>query len=55
MTREQVMERLENQWPEELKVQKADYIIENDDRKLAIPQILELHEIFLKMSAEFLQ
>lgn len=54
MTREQVMERLENQWPEELKVQKADYIIANDDHKLAIPQILELHDLFLKMSGDFI-
>ncbi len=52
MTREQVLERMENQWPEELKVKKADMIIKNDDRSLALPQILALHQIFLELSGK---
>lgn len=50
MTKEQVMERMENQWSEDLKKQKADYIIVNDDRSLAVPQVLSLHLDFLKLS-----
>ncbi len=50
MTRDQVLERMENQWSEELKVKKADLIIKNDDKSLALPQIIALHRIFLEMS-----
>jgi len=52
MTREQIVDRMENQWPEELKVQKADLVINNDDYTLAIPQIVELHQYFLQLSKE---
>ncbi len=52
MTREQILERMENQWPEELKVKKADLIINNDDHTLAIPQIVGLHQYFLQLSKE---
>lgn len=50
MTREQVLDRMENQWSEELKVLKADYIVKNDDRSLALPQIMALHKEFLELS-----
>jgi dephospho-CoA kinase len=49
MTREQILDRMENQWPEELKVKKADLVINNDDHTLAIPQIVELHQYFLQL------
>lgn len=53
MTIEQVKERMENQWPEELKVKKADYLIVNDDRSLAVPQVLKLHQSFIGMSKDY--
>ena len=31
------------QWDESLKISKADYIIYNDEEKLLIPQVLEIH------------
>lgn len=51
MTRNQFEERMENQWSEELKVNKADYIIANDDHSLALPQVLKIHQEFIKLSA----
>lgn len=53
MTIEQVKERMENQWTEELKIKKADYLIVNDDRSLAVPQVLKLHQSFIEMSKDF--
>lgn len=35
---------MEKQWPEEKKVEKADFRIVNDDRQLVVPQVLKIHE-----------
>lgn len=35
-----------NQWDDQVKMEKADYIIFNDDSKMVIPQVLELNKIF---------
>ena len=40
------------QLPEEEKVKRADHVIYNDDSQLVIPQVLKLHEEFLKIAAE---
>jgi dephospho-CoA kinase len=45
-TVEQFKEIVENQLPEERKLEHADYIIVNDDATLVIPQVLRLHEQF---------
>ena len=37
---------MNNQWPEEEKLKRADYIIYNDDQHMVIPQVLELHKVF---------
>jgi dephospho-CoA kinase len=50
MTKSQFDERMENQWPEELKVKMADYIIKNDDDCLAVPQVLKIHNELLGLS-----
>jgi len=47
-TREAVMGRIKNQMQDEQKIQFADFIIQNDEKKLIIPQILELDKIFRK-------
>lgn len=47
-TEEQVKSIMANQWNEEEKINRADYVITNDDTKLVIPQVLKLHEMFLK-------
>lgn len=45
-TVEQVREIIGKQMPEEEKLKRADYIIVNDETRLIIPQVLELHEKF---------
>lgn len=38
-TRAEVLRRIENQFPDETKKERADYVIENDDRRALIPQV----------------
>jgi len=45
---EAVRNRMQNQMDEEKKRQLADYIIVNDNVNLLIPQVIELHNKFLK-------
>ncbi|MBI5220059.1 MAG: dephospho-CoA kinase [Bacteroidia bacterium] len=45
--KEEVLARMNSQMPEEEKLQKAEYIIYNDEQQLVIPQILKLHDMFL--------
>ncbi|GET28430.1 dephospho-CoA kinase [Prolixibacter sp. SD074] len=46
LTPEEVKSRVRNQWPEDEKRKLADYIIENDNSSLVIPQVIELDKIF---------
>lgn len=46
-TREQILKRMNSQWSQEEKVQKADYIIHNDGEQLLLPQILQIHQALL--------
>jgi dephospho-CoA kinase len=50
-TVEQLKAIVEKQMPEHEKLERADYIIVNDETQLVIPQVLKLHEVFLKMRA----
>ena len=43
---EQVMDRLQHQIDEEIKLRLCDEIIMNDEQKMIIPQVLALHEKF---------
>ncbi len=43
MTRQQVLDRINKQWPEEKKLEQADYVIFNGDHSQAIPQVIEIH------------
>jgi dephospho-CoA kinase len=45
VTREKVIERIKNQMPEETKVALSDFVIINDDRILAVPQIMDIHHV----------
>ena len=49
LSRQEIERRELNQLPEEKKVQLADYVINNDGTKLVIPQVLELHRVFLSL------
>ena len=44
LSRQEVLNRLQNQMDQEHKKQLADYLILNDNSQLLIPQILKLHQ-----------
>lgn len=50
VSEEQVKQRMQNQWPERKKVQLADFVIVNDDKKMILPQIMRLHDIFMELA-----
>ena len=45
-TAEQVNDIIQRQWPDEEKIKRADFIIQNDESQLITPQILTLHRLF---------
>ncbi|HYF68085.1 MAG TPA: dephospho-CoA kinase [Ohtaekwangia sp.] len=47
-TSSQIMDIINKQWPDEDKVNRADYVIYNNEHQLIIPQVLALHQEFLK-------
>ena len=49
-TRELVLERMDNQIDDSLKMKLCDEILINDEQKLLIPQIITLHEKLIKLS-----
>lgn len=50
-TIEEIQGIINKQLPEEEKLQRADFVLYNDDRQLLIPQILKLHHQFLSMAS----
>ena len=48
VTAEQVLTRIDKQMPEEQKRELADFEIVNDGKRPLLPQVLELHEYFLR-------
>jgi dephospho-CoA kinase len=48
LTREQVMERIRNQSDDEYKISRSDYVIDNSDNKMIIPEILGIHSDILE-------
>jgi dephospho-CoA kinase len=50
ISRDEVLERMNRQIDEETKMKLCDFIITNDESQLLIPQVLNLHEQFLKTS-----
>ncbi|MGM0497625.1 MAG: dephospho-CoA kinase [Bacteroidota bacterium] len=43
-SREEIEERMKNQMPDEEKFQKVNKVIYNDNSRMVIPQVLEIHE-----------
>ena len=43
-----VEKRMKNQLTEEERLERADYVINNDETQAVIPQIMQLHEVFLE-------
>lgn len=50
VSREKVLERMQNQLSEEERNKRADAVIVNDDTKLVIPQVLQIHQRLIRMS-----
>lgn len=50
VSEEHVKQRMLNQLKDDEKIPFADYIINNDDSQLILPQILNLHQLFLDFS-----
>lgn len=49
-TRQQVEDIMRNQMQDEEKLKLADFSIVNDESRLVIPRVLELHEVFKSMT-----
>lgn len=47
VSREQVLDRISKQMPEEKKLELADFVIDNSGQVAVIPQVLALHERFM--------
>lgn len=50
LTRQQVMDRMDRQINETIKMRLCDFVIVNDAKKPVIPQVLKLHEKLLELS-----
>jgi len=46
VSRDKIVERLNKQWTEDQRLEKADYVIVNDGQEALIPQVLNLHKQF---------
>lgn len=46
--REEILSRMQRQIDEDIKMRLCDFIIHNNEQELMIPQVLELHNKFLK-------
>jgi dephospho-CoA kinase len=47
VSRESVLARIENQWPQEKKLELAQYVVINDENIMVIPQVLRIHQQIL--------
>jgi dephospho-CoA kinase len=43
-SREEVLQRMRNQWEDDVKSNLADFVIVNDDTTLVIPQVVSIHQ-----------
>lgn len=51
ISKEEAMARINRQINEEIKMRLCDFIIINNEQEMVIPQVLELHKKFTKMSS----
>jgi dephospho-CoA kinase len=49
--REEVVARMNKQIDEEIKMRLCDFVIENNEQELVVPQVLQLHQTLLDLSA----
>jgi dephospho-CoA kinase len=48
LTRQQVLERMNNQMDDDARIRLSDYVIYNSENDMIIPAILKIHEDILK-------
>lgn len=53
ISEEEIMLRMKRQFSDEQKMKLANHILVNDENRLLIPQILDLHQQFLKISCNY--
>lgn len=46
-SKEDIIKRMKQQWPDEEKIPLADFVINNDGKQLIIPQILQIHQTLI--------
>ena len=51
VSREEVISRMQRQIDEDIKMRLCDFVIENNEQKLVIPQVLELHQHLVQLAA----
>jgi dephospho-CoA kinase len=49
-SREDAILRLRNQWTDDRKIPLSNYVIQNDESRLIIPEILNIHNLLTKQS-----
>jgi dephospho-CoA kinase len=49
ISEEEIKNRMNNQWPSEKLKKMADWVIDNDDKKLILPQVLKIHNQILNL------
>lgn len=54
VSRDEVMRRINRQIDEEIKMKLCDFIIQNNEQQLVIPQVLALHQKLASLSAQVL-
>ena len=52
VSREEVLKRMNRQIDENIKMKLCDFLIENNEQQLVIPQVLHLHQHFLELSRQ---
>ena len=52
ISRQEVLQRMNKQLGEEIKMSKCDFVLVNDEKQLLIPQVLKLHEELIRLSKE---
>ncbi len=51
ISREEVLDRMKHQMEEEAKMKLCDFVVYNDEQQALLPQVLNLHQEFIKLSA----
>ena len=52
LSREEVLKRMNRQLDEELKMNKCDFVLINNEKQLLIPQVLRLHDELVRLSKQ---